>query len=96
MVCLKNWVDMLIGVSHRSVLIVGDVKESVKRVLFECVHCVFSQRQISLDWFKQVTLPDAFSSSIFDKAAFCFGERQGMLVSDEHSSWYSRVSDFLL
>ena len=35
-----------------------------------------------------------FRDSIFDKTAFCLGEKQGMLVNDECSSWYSRVGDF--
>ena len=30
-----------------------------------------------------------------DKTAFCLGEKQGMLVNGECSSWYNRVGDFL-
>ena len=44
--------------------------------------------------------PDAFETflhgSILDKTAFCLGEKQGMLVNDEYSSWYNRVGDFLV
>ena len=29
------------------------------------------------------------------KTALCLGEKQGMLVNDECSSWYNRVGDFL-
>ena len=32
--------------------------------------------------------------SIFDEAVFCFGEKQRMLVNDDCSSCYNRVSDF--
>ena len=32
--------------------------------------------------------------NIFDKAVFCLGERQGMLVNNECTSWYNRVGDF--
>ena len=31
---------------------------------------------------------------ILVKAAFCLGEKQGLLVEDECSSWYNRVGDF--
>ena len=44
---------------------------------------------------KQVLTSEAFEAfihgSIFDKAAFCLGEKQGMLVNDECSSWYNKV-----
>ena len=57
-------------------------------------------RDIFVDYLKQVLLPDALEtflhSSIFDKAVFCLGEKLGMLVNDECSSWYNRVGDFLL
>ena len=39
---------------------------------------------------KQILTPEAFKainqSSIFDKAGFCLGEKQGMLVNNECSS----------
>ena len=51
-----------------------------------------------LDYTKQILTPEAFEafdhSSIFDKAVFCLGEKQDMLVKDECSSWYNRVGDF--
>ena len=47
---------------------------------------------------KQVLTSEAFEAlihgSIFDKAVFCLGEKQGMLVNDECSSWYNKVGDF--
>ena len=51
------------------------------------------------DYLKQVlTLWEAFEvfnhSSIFDKAVFCLGEKKGLLVNDERSSWYDRVGIF--
>ena len=49
---------------------------------------------------KQILTPEAFKafnySSIFDKTVFCLGEKQGMLINDECSSWYNRVGDFLM
>ena len=49
---------------------------------------------------KQVLTSEAFETfthgSIFDKAVFCLGEKQGMLVNDECSSWYNKVGDFLM
>ena len=49
---------------------------------------------------KQVLTSEAFEAfihgSIFDKAVFCLGEKQGMLVNDECSSWYNKVGDFLM
>ena len=40
---------------------------------------------------------EAFNySSVFDKAVFCLGEKQGLLINDECSSWYNRVGDFLM
>ena len=48
----------------------------------------------------QVFLPDPFKAFIhsgtFDKAVFCLGEKQDMLVKDECSSWYNRVGDFVI
>ena len=34
--------------------------------------------------------------SIFDKTAFCLGQKQGMLENGECSSWYNRAADFLV
>ena len=31
---------------------------------------------------------------ISDKVVLCSGDKQGMLVNNECSSWYSRVGDF--
>ena len=49
---------------------------------------------------KQILTPEAFKafnhSSIFNKAVFCLGEIQGMLVNDKCSSWYNRVGDFVM
>ena len=43
-------------------------------------------------------LPDVFDEfilhSIFSKMVFCLGEKQGMIVNNECSSWYNRVGDF--
>ena len=75
----------------------GAGKESVEHVLFECAS-YDSQRQIFLDYLRQVLTPVAFETfcngSIFDKAIFCLGVKQGMVINDECSSWYSRVGDF--
>ena len=30
-----------------------------------------------------------------NKATFCLGKKQGMLVNGECSSWYNRVGDFI-
>ena len=53
-----------------------------------------------LDYMKQVLTSEAFEAfihgSIFDKAVFCLGEKQGILVNDERSSWYNKVGDFLM
>ena len=74
----------------------GVCKDSVEPVLFECT---FPETNF-LDCLKQVFLPDAFEaflhSSIFDKAVFCLGEKQGMLVNDECSSWYNTVGDVFI
>ena len=47
---------------------------------------------------KQVLTQEAFEafshSSIFDKAVFCSGDKQGTFVNNEYSSWYNRVGDF--
>ena len=32
--------------------------------------------------------------SIFDITPFYLGEKQGMLVNDECSSWYNRIGNF--
>ena len=49
---------------------------------------------------KQILTPDAFKdfihSSIFDKAVFCLGEKQAMLVNNECSSRYSMVGNSLM
>ena len=77
----------------------GAGKESVEHVLFECAS-YDSQRQIFLDYLRQVLTPVAFETfcngSIFDKAIFCLGVKQGMVINDECRSWYNRVGDFLM
>ena len=52
------------------------------------------------DYLRQVLTSDAFEAfshgSIVDKALLCLGQKQGMLVNHECSSWYSRVGDFFM
>ena len=66
----------------------GACKESVEHVLFEC-SSYDSQRQTFFDYLKQVLLPADFEAlfrdSVFDKAVFCLGDKQDMLVKDECS-----------
>ena len=80
-----------------TVLIVGLVRNQLSTFFFGCASCD-SQRLDFLDCFKMVLPPNAFEAfihgSIFDKTVFCLGEKQGMLVSYEYSSWYNRVGDF--
>ena len=75
------------------------IKETFEHVLFECVS-YNSQRQHFFDYIKQILTPVAFKTfihnSVFDKAVFCLGEKQGMLVNDECSSWYNKVGDSLM
>ena len=60
----------------------------------ECPNCVACEESVEhvhfLDHMKQVLTSEAFEAfihgSIFDKAVFCLGEKQGMLVNDECSS----------
>ena len=53
-----------------------------------------------MNYLKQVLLMDTFEafvhSSIFDKAVFYLGKKQGMLVNNECGSWYNKVGNFLL
>ena len=40
---------------------------------------------------------EAFNySSVFDNIMLCLGEKQGMMINDECSSWYNRVGNFLI
>ena len=34
--------------------------------------------------------------SIVYKSVFCLGEKQGLIVSDECSSWYNEVGSFIM
>ena len=47
---------------------------------------------------KQILTSEAFKafnySSIIDEVVFCLGEKQGMLINHECSSWYNGVGDF--
>ena len=47
---------------------------------------------------EQVLTPEEFEAfihgSIFNKAVFCLGEKQGKLVNNECSSWYNKVGYF--
>ena len=77
----------------------GACKESVEHVLFQCAS-YDSQRNAFLAYLKQVLLPSDFNtflrSSAFDKTVFSLGERQGLFINDESSSWYDKVSNFLV
>ena len=74
-------------------------KKSVEHVLCECAS-YDSQRFDFLNYLKMVLPPDAFETllcgSLFDKTAFCLGEKEGMLVNVECSSWCNRVGYFLV
>ena len=53
-----------------------------------------------LDYLKQVLLPDAFEDfmhrRVFNKTVLCLGEKQGMIVNNDCSSWCNRVDDILM
>ena len=55
--------------------------------------------KIFFNCMKQILSPEAFEafnySNIFDKAVLCSGEKQGMLIHNECSSWYNKVGGFL-
>ena len=59
-----------------------------------------SQRQKFLDYLRQVPTPSASEAfhhdSTFNKAVFCLGEKQGTLVNNECSSWYTKLGDFVM
>ena len=85
---------MIRGVGHRNALLVG-----LEHVVFECASYMYgSQRLDFLDYLKKVLPPDAFKAflwgSIFDKSAFCLGEKQDLSINDECSSWYNGVGGF--
>ena len=85
-------------------------KESVEHLLFECAvyHMITRDKMFwTTLYIKQFFTLEAFEAfnhrSIFDKAVFCLGEKQGtcvhvqcILVHNECSSWYmyNRVIDF--
>ena len=87
--CLRNWVYMLLGMGLRSVVIVGPVK-------FECVS-YNSQGQ-----FFELLKTSASSGCVwgfmhrivFNKMIFCLGEKQGMIINNDCSMCYNRVSVF--
>ena len=55
-------------------------------------------RDKMFDYTKQILTLEAFEAfnyrGIFNKAVFCLGEEQGMLINDECRSWCNRVRDF--
>ena len=69
-------------------------------MFFLSVHHTILRDKIFWDYMKQVLTSEGFEAfihgSILDKAVFCLGEKQGMLVNDECSSWYNIVGDFLM
>ena len=75
----------------------GACKEFVEHVLFDCASH-YSQRQNFLDYMKQILTPEAIKafnySSIFTNTVFCLGEKQGMLINNECSSWYNKVGNY--
>ena len=59
-------------------------KESVEHVIFECAS-YDSQKLDFFEYLKTVLPPDAFETflrgNMFDKTAFCLGEKEGMLIN---------------
>ena len=94
---LRSWAGMLKGVGHGSVLTWGLVRSQLSMIFTNVYHD--SQRLI-LDYLKKVLPLNIFEAflcgCIFNKIAFCLGEKQGMLVNNECSSWSNRVGDFLV
>ena len=86
---------MLIRVGYRSVLIVALVRYQLSIFCLSVVHMI--PRDKIFDYLKQVLSSGCvlsfFRSSTFDKAVFCLGEKQDILVKDECSSWFNRVGD---
>ena len=72
--CLRNWVDMLVGMGLMNVVSVGPIKESVEHVLFECA-LSNSQRRF-LDYLKQVLFPDTFEAFMHCRGVLCMAEFQ--------------------
>ena len=93
---VRNWVGLLKRVSLRNVLNVGFVKSLLSMFFLSVDHTI--PRDKFLDYMKQILTLEAFEtfnhSSIFDKAVFCLGEKQGMLINNERVSCYHRVGNF--
>ena len=96
---LRSWVGTLKGVGPKNVIIVGLVRSPL-RMYFLSMHHMIPRDKIFLDYTRQILTLEAIEAfnhcSIFDKAAFCLGEKQGMLINDECSSWFNRVQNFLM
>ena len=94
---LRIWVDMLVGMGLRNVIIVEPVK-SLLSMYFLNVHHAIPKDKNLLDYLKQVLLLDTFEDymccSGLDKTVVRLGEKQGMIVNDDCSLWYNRVGDF--
>ena len=86
---------MLSVMGHRKHPNCGTCKELIEHIHFECAS--YDTQILILNYMKEV-LPlntfQAFHGCLFDKTVFCLGEKQGMFVNDEYSSWYSSVGDF--
>ena len=69
-------------------------------MFFMSVHQMIPKRQLFFQLLEKVVLLDAFEAfllnSTFNKTIFYLGEKQGLLVRDECSSWCNRVGNFWL
>ena len=94
---LKNWAGMLKGVGDRSGLNMELVRKWLAWLCLSVYHMVATAKYVfvtSSKSFFRIHLK-LFCSSTFDTAASCLGEKQGVLVNNECSSWYNSIGDFV-
>ena len=86
------------GVSLRSVLIVGLVRSLLSMFFLSMYHMIPKDKFLDYICMKQIFTLKTFQpfnhSSTFDKAVFCLGEKQGMLINNECSSRYTKAGNF--
>ena len=83
--CMRIRLGFLLGMGCSIILIVGLVRNRMSMFCLSVVHMI--PRDTFFDYLKQLLLPDDFEAlfhgSAFDKAVFCSGDKQDMLVRDE-------------
>ena len=94
---LRNYIDILIWVNQRSVLVMELIRSQLHKLLLSVHYMVPRDKNIAIINCLVCGFEDFFHNSTFSKPVFCLGEKNDVwymyIVNNDYSPWYNRAGN---